>query len=58
MAQREAGHREAMVAKDSRLAELAAQADELERRLQGMEASRFWKAREVWWRLRRRMRVG
>jgi SAM-dependent methyltransferase len=58
MAQREAGHREAMVAKDSRLAELAAQADEVERRLQGMEASRFWKAREVWWRLRRRVRVG
>ena len=55
MAQREAGHREEIAGKESRLAETRTQVEALERRLQGMEASRFWKAREVWWRLRRRV---
>lgn len=53
MAQREAGYREEMAGKENRLAGLGARNEELERRLQAVEASRFWKARNLWFRFKR-----
>jgi hypothetical protein len=35
------------------LAELSARNEELARRLQAVEASRFWKARNLWFRFKR-----
>jgi hypothetical protein len=51
--QQEAIGEQQKVAYEGRLAESAAQGDALVQRVRGMEASRFWKARNLWFRLKR-----
>ncbi len=46
-------HREELAGQEGRLAELGSQKEELVRRLHAMEASRFWKARNLWFRCKR-----
>jgi SAM-dependent methyltransferase len=58
MAQRDAGHCEEMAGKDSRLAEMGARIEALESRLRAVEASRFWKARNAWFRFKRSVGIG
>jgi SAM-dependent methyltransferase len=53
LAQRDARHREALGRTESRLAELGARNEELARRLHAVEASRFWKVRNLWFRFKR-----
>lgn len=45
--------REELAGQEGRLEELGAQKEELVRRLHAMEASRFWKARNLWFRFKR-----
>jgi SAM-dependent methyltransferase len=52
IAQRHARYSERLAEQERRLTELDARAAEMERRIQGMEASRFWKARNVWFRFK------
>jgi SAM-dependent methyltransferase len=59
--QREAAEHEALAAdlwaSQTRLAQREAQLDELGRRIRAMEASRFWKARNQWFKLKRLARL-
>jgi SAM-dependent methyltransferase len=58
MAQRQVGHREEIAQWERRLAELGPRTAELESRLRGVEASRFWKARNLWFRFKRWVGIG
>ncbi|HEX2164165.1 MAG TPA: class I SAM-dependent methyltransferase [Thermoanaerobaculia bacterium] len=51
----EAALREEIAARDRRVAALGWEAETLRRRIAAMEASRFWKLRDAWWAVRRRL---
>ena len=53
LAQRDALYREELDRSESRRAEVEARNEELARRLHAVEASRFWKARNLWFRFKR-----